>query len=250
MTDHSTPAAPGRPLGRIDRVRTGPAGLNVAGWTRAGRVTLFCGGRSVSARPDLPRPDTAAQLGLDPDRARVGYDLTLPDPGPGPAVLVFDPAPGQPDASAVLPVPGTGAPRRAPPLLPLLPRRVAALFDRYAAEHLDCARPGPALTVIPGAEFQQVLLEALADGLQPGQACRLGAGPQAAHLGGARVQRLHEGRVIGAGLHHGGERAVQGVTPLRPLAPEQFKYVRSLHRPPAGLPGRRCPGRGAPAPAA
>lgn len=140
--------------GHVDRIETGADGLRVSGWTLAARVSLFCGTRAARAAPSLHRRDIADRLGVDPGAAGVGYVLHLPDPGPGPAVLLFEPSGGGRPEAMILPGTGTGtdtgAPASARPPR-WMPRRLAGLFTRYAAQHLDQAAPGPAIRDDTGA---------------------------------------------------------------------------------------------------
>jgi GT2 family glycosyltransferase len=107
--------------------------------------------------PDLPRPDVADRAGLG-EMPRVGFHLALDRPGPGPAVLVLEPPAGRPGQATVQLLPGTVAPRGTGGLRPpwWMPRRLAGLFQRFAAHHLDCAGPGPTLRDPKGATLGHV----------------------------------------------------------------------------------------------
>lgn len=136
--------------GHIDRITANSRRLTVEGWTLAGRVTLSCGGRQVSARPDLPRRDLAGRLGGDEGASpRVGYALEIAVPGPGPALLMFEPSEGQAGATQVMVLPDTTPPAARPDAPLRAPRwmrgRLGGLFRRYAAQHLDISGAGPAL---------------------------------------------------------------------------------------------------------
>lgn len=156
MTDTPTGRTP-RPLsGHIDSVTRDSDGLHVVGWTIASRVTLCCGGKFVSTAPNILRPDAAEALSVAPDAARCGFDITLPDPGTGPALMVYEPPTGGiGDLTAVV-VPGTGDASPDSHPMPWIPRRVAGVFDRYVSEHLDCDCPGHGLTDAKGTTLGHI----------------------------------------------------------------------------------------------
>lgn len=142
MTGAPIGRVPRRLSGNVDSVETGGGTLRIIGWALASRVTLCCGGRSVSTTPSILRRDAAEALGVAADAARYGYELTLRDPGPGPALLVYEPATGTAGDILAAIVPGTGGTAPDTHRLSWFPKRVAGVFERYAAEHLDCVCQG------------------------------------------------------------------------------------------------------------
>lgn len=108
MTQTTAGRMPRQPAGNIDSVSTEDGALQVTGWTLANRVTLCCAGRSVSGSPHILRRDAAEALGVAVDAARYGYELTLDNPGPGPALLIQESATGKAGDLTATIVPGTG----------------------------------------------------------------------------------------------------------------------------------------------